>query len=52
MTIQDILTGLGLAEQIIGAIGDLIDISEEVTPEQMADIRQAMDDAEAAWGDA
>jgi len=52
MTIGDILLWLGLAEQVIAAIGEIIDLQEEVTPETMANIKAKMEAAEQGWADA
>ena len=52
MTVKTILVILGIGETIIQAIGDLIDINEEVTPEMIADLKQQIADAEQGWADA
>jgi hypothetical protein len=49
MTIGTILQILGYAEPIIEAIGELIDLQDEVSPEKLAELAEKTDAAKKAW---
>lgn len=52
MTIKQWLLILGLSQLAIEAVVDLVDLDEEITPEEMATRRAAMDAAENAFDNA
>ncbi len=49
MNIGTILTIIGVAEEVIEAIGELIDLQDDVSPEKLAELASKRDAAKDAW---